>query len=112
MTENVTQIDAAKEKIDEAKKKVQDVAKGVGEKYQRVADEMRREAERASVVAREKYGTAKRSLREGYDRVQRDVTVANEDLNDYVRENPGRAVLIAAGIGFVLGLLFGGGRRR
>ena len=33
------------------------------------------------------------------------------DVNAYVRENPGKSVLIAAGAGFVLGLLLRGRRR-
>jgi ElaB/YqjD/DUF883 family membrane-anchored ribosome-binding protein len=33
----------------------------------------------------------------------------NRDLNDFVQEHPARAVLMAAGVGFLLGLLF---RRR
>jgi ElaB/YqjD/DUF883 family membrane-anchored ribosome-binding protein len=31
--------------------------------------------------------------------------VVSSDVNDFVQENPGRAVLLAAGVGFLIGLL-------
>jgi ElaB/YqjD/DUF883 family membrane-anchored ribosome-binding protein len=34
----------------------------------------------------------------------------SDDVGDYVRDNPARAVLVAAGVGFLIGLLLG--RRR
>jgi ElaB/YqjD/DUF883 family membrane-anchored ribosome-binding protein len=53
-------------------------------------------------AAREK---AAEGLRQGYDRVRKDVDDLNSDVNTYVKDNPGRSVLIAAGVGFVLGML-------
>ena len=32
----------------------------------------------------------------------------SDQVSTYVRENPGKSVLIAAGVGFLLGLLFRG----
>ena len=61
--------------------------------------------------AREKANLAAENVRVGYERARKDLGHVNEDLNDYVRDNPARSVLIAAGIGFVLGLILRGGGR-
>lgn len=62
-------------------------------------------------MAEERYQQASVQLREGYGRVREDFDGAADDVNDYVRENPGRSVLIAAAAGFLLGLLFSPKRR-
>ena len=84
-------IGAAKEKLGEvsqvAGKKIQEVSAQAGEKTQ---------------VARDK---ATEGLKHGYDRVRKDMDDLNSDVNAYVKDNPGRSVLIAAGVGFVLGML-------
>jgi ElaB/YqjD/DUF883 family membrane-anchored ribosome-binding protein len=67
---------------------------------------MRREAERAAQAAREKVEGAVKGIREGYGKVSKNVGTFTEDVADYVRDNPGRSLLIAAGIGFLIGLLF------
>ena len=41
----------------------------------------------------------------GYDRVRKDVGELSTDVNEYVRDNPGKSILIAAAAGFLLGLL-------
>jgi ElaB/YqjD/DUF883 family membrane-anchored ribosome-binding protein len=92
--------------IADPKERLSEVARGAGERYQKVAEEMRREAERAAQAAREKVETAMGGLREGYASVQKNMTTWGEDLSDFVRDNPGRSLLIAAGVGFVVGLLF------
>ena len=43
------------------------------------------------------------------DRTQDQAREWSRDLDDFVQDNPGRALLIAAAVGFVIGLLF---RRR
>jgi ElaB/YqjD/DUF883 family membrane-anchored ribosome-binding protein len=45
----------------------------------------------------------------GYDRAQERAGEVSSDLESFVQQHPGRAVLTAAGVGFLLGLLF---RRR
>jgi ElaB/YqjD/DUF883 family membrane-anchored ribosome-binding protein len=44
--------------------------------------------------------------------VRRDAVQVSDNVNEYVRENPGKSILIAAGVGFVIGLLVRGNRRR
>lgn len=64
------------------------------------------EAARSGVKeARRTVGARARKLREGYSGVQENLAHASDDLSDFVRQNPGRAVLFAAGFGFLVGLL-------
>ena len=107
-------VEEVEEKLGEAaaaapqagRERISEVARGVEQRYQRVAEEMRREAERASKAAREKVETAVSGLRQGYGKVRKDASRLTEDVTDYVRDNPGKSVLIAAVVGFLLGLLF------
>ena len=62
-------------------------------------------------VAKEKYEQPPEGLRHGYERVRKDAAQLSTDVNEYVRENPGKSILIAAGVGFVIGLLVRGRRR-
>jgi ElaB/YqjD/DUF883 family membrane-anchored ribosome-binding protein len=98
--------DVIEDKVGEARERLSDAARGAGERYQKVAEEMRREAERATQAAREKVDTAVKGIRAGYGKVSKNVGSVTEDVADYVRDNPGRSLLIAAGVGFLVGLLF------
>lgn len=51
------------------------------------------------------------ALRDGYDRVQGKLTRAAGDLSQHIRDNPGQAVLLAIGAGFLVGLIFRARRR-
>ncbi|MGB5294170.1 MAG: DUF883 domain-containing protein, partial [Thermoanaerobaculia bacterium] len=64
----------------------------------------------AKDVAKEKYDVAKDKVSYGYDKARKDIDHLTEDVNEYVRDNQGKAVLMAAGLGFVLGLLLRGRR--
>ncbi len=90
--------------------KLQDVSKDVRRGAERATDEIKKGYERASNTAREGYDEASRNLRKGYKRARKDFDGLAKDVNEYVRDNPGKSVLIAAGVGFVIGLLFRGGR--
>ena len=50
-------------------------------------------------------------LRDGYSRVQDKLQSSAGDLSRHVRDNPGQAVLLAIGAGFLVGLLFRGRRQ-
>jgi hypothetical protein len=82
------------------------------EKFRQVAEDVRRGAERfgsgvrrGADVARERYDEAAENLRVGYDRVRTQAKDLGSQVNTYVRENPGKSVLIAAAAGFLLGLV-------
>ncbi len=95
-----------------AREKFRQVSDEVRRSAERVTGEVRRGAERVSTevrrgaqVARERYDEAAENLREGYERVRTQVDDVSTQVNRYVRENPGKSVLIAASVGFLLGLL-------
>lgn len=92
------------ERVGAAKERLQSVGTELGSK-------VRDQGERVGDYARERYGVARDRVGQGYDRARKDVDQLAADVNVYVRDNPGRAVLIAAGVGFVLGFLLRGERR-
>ncbi len=91
-------------RADQARQRLSEVGGRVGRK---VSDAARSAGER-SEVARE---VAVDNLKAGADRVKKDLEGLNREVNAYVNDNPGRSVLIAAGVGFLVGLLMRGGRR-
>lgn len=107
---------AGNEKVAEVRERVNQLADDVQERFQDVSEEVRKGAERAtaeirrgyeraSQAAREGYEDASRNVREGYTRVRKDAGRVSRDVDEYVRDNPAKSVLIAAGVGFLVGLL-------
>jgi ElaB/YqjD/DUF883 family membrane-anchored ribosome-binding protein len=90
-----------KEKADQATAKVKERADQATAKVKEKADQV-------STVARERYGVAAERARQGYDKARKDLDHLTQDVNEYVRDNPGKSVLIAAGVGFLIGLIFRG----
>ena len=86
------------EKIGAAKEKLSGVSSAAGKKLQ----EVKGQAGEVSQAVREK---AAEGLKQGYARVRKDLDDLSSDVNAYVKDNPGRSVLIAAAVGFVLGML-------
>jgi ElaB/YqjD/DUF883 family membrane-anchored ribosome-binding protein len=89
----------------------QDVRKGA----ERASAEIRRGTERASSElrqrterARETYQDVADNARRQYDRVRSDAGNLTREVGFYVRDNPGKALLIATGVGFLLGLVVRG----
>ena len=60
----------------------------------------------AKVGAHERVEGAARALDRGFVKAQQDLADVAERTSNYVAGNPGRSLLIAAGIGFALGLFF------
>ena len=123
MTEKVKHIDEAKEKAKQAAeatgKAVQERLQTAREKFSEVADNLgkgagsastkvKEKAGQVSSTARESYGVAAERAKQGYDKARKDLDHLTQDVNEYVRDNPGKAVLIAAGVGFLIGLIFRG----
>ena len=97
--------------------------------YRKISDDVRRGAERASAeirrgketarekyedvaeTARDKYRDVADTARRSYTRVSSEAGNVSREVSLYVRDNPGKSVLLAAGVGFLLGLLIrrGGG---
>ncbi len=114
---NVTSMDLAREAVAEgvekARSAVTDRVDAARERMRdsKLSERVKKASGRAGEAAREGYGVAKEKLGHGYERAQKDLDQLVGDVNVYVRDNPGRAVLIAAGVGFVLGFLLRRDRR-
>lgn len=86
-------------------------------RYRRMSEDVRRGAERASEeirrgteTARQTYDEVSRNARQTYTRVRSEAGNLSREVTLFVRDNPGKAVAIAAGVGFLLGLLVRRGR--
>ena len=105
---------AAADRLASAREKFGDVVeskiRGIKEGGGRASEAVRERAQRATEGAREKYEGAREGARQGYERVSKDLEHLGEDVNEYVRHNPGKAVAMALGAGFVLGILLRGRR--
>ncbi len=109
-------VGAVTDGVAAAREKFQRLGDDMQGRYRSASKEVRRSAERArkelrknAKVARAAYNDAADKVQKGYRRARRDVERVGRDVGEYVRENPGKSVLIAAGIGFLVGLVL---RRR
>jgi ElaB/YqjD/DUF883 family membrane-anchored ribosome-binding protein len=112
MTEKASTAGRAKEVVAETVEKTKATVGEAREKVREVSDTVRKEAAKAGGFAKEKAGVAGEALREGYGRARKDLDKLAEDVTVYVRDNPGRSVLIAGAIGFFVGFLLRSDRRR
>lgn len=103
--------DVVGERLEHAKDRLEDVGDDLGRKARRVSEEVRREAEKGTRQARQAYDQAVDGLKRGYTKVRKDLGGLSEDVTTYVKDNPGKSILIAAGVGFVVGLLLRTGDR-
>lgn len=94
-----------------AREKFTHVAEDLKGRYERATGGLHRRAVAArnelhdsAESVKEHYDEAGERLRETYDQAQDRAADLNDDVNDYLLENPGRALLVAAGVGFLLGL--------
>ena len=123
MSDNVKHIDEAKEKakqaaeatgkavqerLQTARDKFSEVTDNIGKGAGKASKQVKQQADRVGSAARERYGVAAEKARQGYDKARKDLDHLTQDVNEYVRDNPGKAVLIAAGVGFLIGLIFRG----
>ncbi|HWN44919.1 MAG TPA: DUF883 C-terminal domain-containing protein [Thermoanaerobaculia bacterium] len=100
------------ESVAAARERFQRMGDDMQGRYRQVSEDVRRGAERASAEirrgaerARESYADVADEARRGYDKVRSDAGDLTREVGFYVRDNPGKALLIAAGVGFLLGLV-------
>jgi ElaB/YqjD/DUF883 family membrane-anchored ribosome-binding protein len=105
------------EGVSSARDRIKGLTNDVQKSYNRVSKDVRKGAERATAelkrsaeAARERAQETAETVREGYVKVRSQAGELSEQVSSYVRENPGKSVLMAAGVGFLLGLLFRGNR--
>jgi ElaB/YqjD/DUF883 family membrane-anchored ribosome-binding protein len=72
--------------------------------YRGTIAEVRGTSERLAENAREQLDDARDSARKGYRHARKTLSRLSGDARDYVSDNPGQSLLIAAGIGFLAGL--------
>lgn len=109
--------ETAQDSVAGARARFQRLGSDVQDRYRRVSEDVRRGAERASEelrrgasAARERYDETAETVRRGYGQVRERAGHYSGELSEYVRENPGRSILMAAGLGFLVGLLVRGRR--
>ena len=103
-------VDAATAGKSVMKEKVGAAREAAKEKFQGITDGAKVHYERAGEVAKERYQQMSDSVRHGYKKARKDVDDLTENVNEYVRDNPGKSVIIAAGVGFLVGILIRGRR--
>ncbi len=112
--DNVRPMDRAKQKVaaavGEAREKFQHAAADAGDRFQQVSatakEEFRDRSQHVREQARERYHATSERMQGVYERGRKEAEYRLDDVNDFVRHKPGTAILIAAGAGFLLGLLF------
>ncbi len=119
MADNINPVNpenAERESVDtgvvSARQKFQKLGDELQDRYKRVSDDVRRGAERASTEirrgaerARESYGEVAENAERSFRRVRSEAGNLSREVSLFVRDNPGKSVLIAAGVGFLLGLV-------
>lgn len=103
--------DVVEDGLAEARDQFEDAAEEFERSARRTRREIRRHATRLGDAARDKYDAAVDGVQRGYKKVRKSAEDLTDDVNVYVRENPGKSILIAAGVGFALGLLLRSRRR-
>ena len=97
---------------DDLQDRYKKVSEDVQDRYKKVSEDVKRGAERASSEirrgaerAKETYGEVAENAERSYRRVRSEAGNLSREVSLYVRDNPGKSVLIAAGVGFLLGLI-------
>ena len=98
--------------VSSARQRFQRLGDDFQNRYKKVSEDVRRGAERASDEirrgaerARETYGGVTENAQRSYERVRSEAGNLSREVSLYVRDNPAKAVAIAAGLGFLLGLI-------
>lgn len=122
-TDTESAADRANARLSEARERFQSIAGGLGSRVRTATDSARskssklglkgatvarramRSASSAGHQARERYGDKVVHLHQGYVQARDHVESWSDDIADYVRAHPGRAVMAAVVAGFVFGLL-------
>ena len=76
------------------------------EKAQEVKDNLREMGSQARDVAKEQYENLRSQANEYYEQGRERINEYTESLEQYVQEQPIKSLLIAAGVGVLLGILW------
>jgi ElaB/YqjD/DUF883 family membrane-anchored ribosome-binding protein len=97
--------DAVVGATDRAERGVESAAERVVEKTHLAGEHVRDGAKTASRDAHRRLESAAKAVDRGYTKARGDLLRAATTATDYVTENPGKAMLVAASSGFVIGML-------
>jgi len=102
-------VDRAREVVndglDSVKGTFNDGADNLDRFYRSTVSQVRDTSERISENAREQLDDVKDSARKSYRHARKTLSRLSGDARDYVNDNPGQSLLIAAGIGLLAGLV-------
>jgi ElaB/YqjD/DUF883 family membrane-anchored ribosome-binding protein len=87
--------DAVNDGFDSVHETIDETANDLDRRYRRTASKLQRLSDRARDQVE--------GVKETYTRASKNLARLNQDLNEYVSDNPRRSVLIAAGVGFLVG---------
>jgi len=96
--------EAVNDGIDSVKGTINNGVDSFDRLYRSAVTDVRGASERISENAREQLDDVKYFARRRYRHARKKVSRLSGDVGDYVSDNPGRSLLIAAGIGFLAGL--------
>jgi ElaB/YqjD/DUF883 family membrane-anchored ribosome-binding protein len=97
--------DAVISRADAAEERIENAAEAAIRASRVAAERVRVSADSAARGAHKGVEGAAKALDRGYTRAQRDLSRVAARTTDFVSENPGKALLIAAGAGFLIGVL-------
>jgi ElaB/YqjD/DUF883 family membrane-anchored ribosome-binding protein len=90
--------------LDSAEKTLDNRVDRLDHRYRETVAQLRGRAERVSKNVHAQVADAKKSLLGRYLRVSKKVSRLQRDTGKYVRDNPGKVLLTAAGLGLLVGL--------
>jgi ElaB/YqjD/DUF883 family membrane-anchored ribosome-binding protein len=74
-------------------------------RYRRTLSQVQGGAQRFSEQAREQLSGARKSVQERYVQTKDSLVSIDRNTREYVSANPGKSLLLAAGLGFLIGFL-------
>jgi ElaB/YqjD/DUF883 family membrane-anchored ribosome-binding protein len=90
--------------LDSAEKTIDNRVDRLDRRYRETMAQLRGRAERVSKNVQAQVADAKKSLLGRYLQASKKVSRLQRDTGKYVRDNPGRVLLTAAGVGLLVGL--------
>jgi ElaB/YqjD/DUF883 family membrane-anchored ribosome-binding protein len=90
--------------LDSAEKTLDNRVDRLDRSYRETVAQVRGRAERVSKIVQARVDDARKSLLGRYMRTRKKVSRLQRDTEKYVRDNPGRVLLTAAGLGLLVGM--------
>jgi ElaB/YqjD/DUF883 family membrane-anchored ribosome-binding protein len=92
--------DVVNDSLDSAQERLENGAVALARGYRKLSTT----AQLISQGAREQLESASDALRDGCGQAKKNLSRLKRDASEYVSDNPGKSLLMAAGLGFLLGM--------